>query len=149
MPVPSKLSSFWSSWLLVASMGVMVFGLALVLAPGLTREGFAWLVYADPHRLSTFGDDAVAYISLVHAVLGAVMFGWGVALFFLVHGLFTRGEREGWQIIAVSILAWFIPDTAFSLWSGFWRNAVLNSVIAVLFAIPLAATYRALHETRT
>jgi hypothetical protein len=37
----------------------------------------------------------------------------------------------------------------FSLWSGFWQNAVLNSVIAVLFAIPLAATYSVFHETRT
>lgn len=148
MQAHSRPSSFWSSWLFVASMGVMVFGLALVLAPGLAREGFAWLVYTDTHHISTFDADAVAYISHVHAVLGAVMFGWGVALFFIVRVLFTRGEREGWQIIAMSILAWFIPDTAFSLWSGFWHNAVLNVVVAVLFAIPLAATYRAFHETR-
>ena len=25
-----------------------------------------------------------------------------------------------------TVAAWFIPDTTFSLWSGFWQNAVLN-----------------------
>jgi hypothetical protein len=46
------------------------------------------------------------------------------------------------MIFAVSAAAWLVPDTVFSLWTGFWRNAVLNSVIALLFVIPLAATYR-------
>ena len=62
-------SPFWSRWLFMVTTAVMLFGLALVLAPGLTCEG--------------------------------------------------------WQIIAVSVAAWFIPDTTFSLWSGSWQNAVL------------------------
>ena len=47
---------------------------------------------------------------------------------------------EGWNLIATPVVAWFIPDTAFSLWTGFWQNAVLNAVFALLFAIPLIAT---------
>lgn len=112
-------STFWLQWLLATTVGVMAFGLVLVLAPDLTRQGFSLLVYANTERISTFGADAVAYISLLHAVLGSVMFGWGVALLFVVRGLFARGASEGWHIIAVSILLWFVPDTAFSLWSGF------------------------------
>lgn len=126
----------------------MAFGLALVLLPGLAREGFSLLIYADGGRLEAFGAEAVAYISLVHAVLGAVMFGWGIALLLVVRGPFARGEREGWQIIVVSVSAWFVSDTAFSLWSGFWQNAVLNFVFIVLFAVPLAATYRVFHAQR-
>jgi hypothetical protein len=34
----------------------------------------------------------------------------------------------------VSLAAWLIPDTTLSLWSGFWQNAVLNVVLAILFA---------------
>lgn len=148
MQARSKSLSFWSSWLLVVTIGVMLFGLALVFAPGLARAGFSWLIYADADRMASFGAEAVAYISLVHAVLGAVMFGWGVALFLVVLGLFARGAREGWRIVAVSVVAWFIPDTAFSLWSGFWHNAVLNLVFIVLFAAPLAGTYRTFREMR-
>jgi hypothetical protein len=47
--------------------------------------------------------------------------------------------------VAVSIAAWFVPDTAFSLWTGYWQNAVLNGVLALAFAIPLAATYGPRH----
>jgi len=126
----------------------MVFGLALVLLPGLARAGFSLLVYAAPGRLGAFGTEAVAYISLVHAVLGGVMFGWGIALLLVVRGPFARGEREGWQIVFVSVGAWFVSDTAFSLWSGFWQNAVLNLVFIVLFAVPLAATHRVFHAQR-
>jgi hypothetical protein len=43
---------------------------------------------------------------------------------------------------------WFVLDTALSLVSGFWPNAVLNVVLAVLFAVPLAATYRVFHLRR-
>ena len=135
-------------WLIAVTFGVMAFGLILVLAPGSTRQGFSMLVYSDADRIAAFGPEAVAYIALVHAVLGAVMFGWGVALLLIVRGLFARGAIEGWQIVAVSVAAWFVPDTAFSLWSGFWQNALLNVVFIILFAVPLAATYRAFHDQK-
>ncbi len=108
------------------------------------RRRFARIAF--PGRIATFGTEAVAYISLVHAVLGAVMFGWGLALLFVVRGPFALGAKEGWRIVALSVAAWFIPDTAFSLWSGFWQNAVLNAVFLALFATPLAATYRVFHR---
>ena len=79
---------------------------------------------------------------MVHGVLGAVMCGWATALLFIVIGPFGRGSWEAWLTISVSLTAWFVTDTAFSLWTGFWRNAILNLVIATLFAVPLAATFR-------
>jgi len=39
-------------------------------------------------------------------------------------------------MVTVSLAAWFNPDTAFSLLSGFWQNAVLNCVMALLFTVP-------------
>ena len=36
----------------------------------------------------------------------------------------------------------FVPDTLYSLTSGFVGNAVLNVGFALLFAVPLAATFR-------
>jgi hypothetical protein len=149
MKSPPTFSLFWWRWLIAVTIGVMVFGLSMVLAPGLIRQVFSLLVYSSPNHIATFGAGAVAYVSLVHAILGAVMFGWGTALLYVVLGPFRRGSREGWQIIAVSVAAWFIPDTAFSLWSGFWQNALLNLAFAVLLAVPLAATYRVFHEPCT
>lgn len=143
MASPRIAASLWWRWLVVMTVVVMLFGIGMVVAPGLTRQAFGWLVYASPDRIGAFGADAVAYISLVHAVLGAVLFGWGTAMLLIVLGPLRRGAREGWQMLVVSLVAWFIPDTAFSLWSGFWQNAALNVAVAALFAIPMAATYRA------
>ncbi len=136
-----KPSSFWVAWLLVASAGVVLFGLALVLAPDVALQGFSLLVYSDSQRIATYGQEAVRYASLVHAVIGGVMVGWGVALVLVVRGPFASGARIGWQVVAVSLVSWFVPDTTYSLWSGFWQNAVLNLAFFLVFAVPLVATY--------
>lgn len=115
----------------------MLFGLILVIMPSFTLQSFSLLVYASTAHLNTFGPEASAYISLVHAVLGSVMFGWGAVLMFLALGPFRRGSKDAWLMFVVSLIAWFIPDTAYSLLSGFWQNAVLNTGFALMFAIPL------------
>ncbi len=127
---------------MVISVGVVLAGHVFVLAPGLTRRLFSLLAFGTPEAIDSLGDPAVPYVSLVHAVLGAVMVGWGVALLLIVWGPLRRRSHEAWWTVSLSLAAWLIPDTAFSLWFGFWQNAVLNAVVAVLFGVPLAATYR-------
>jgi hypothetical protein len=134
---------FWQRCLIVVLLAWMAFSLALVVAPSLTRQFFGLLIYASPDTIATFGSTAVAYISLVHAVLGAVMFGWATALLCVVMRPFKLRSFQAWLTLVVSLTAWFIPDTAYSLWSGFWQNAAFNMVFIVLFAIPLMATYGA------
>lgn len=140
-------SPFWVGWLLVVAGGVVLFGFVLVVAPEPARRAFSLLEFGDAQRLEAFDESAVQYISLAHAVLGGVMVGWGTALVLVVRGPFASGAAIGWRIIAVSVTAWFVLDTAYSLWSGFWQNAVLNVVFLVLFAVPLAATYNSQRET--
>ena len=137
----SQPSRFWINWLLAVSAGVVAFGLVLVIAPSLTRQGFSLLVYASPERIDAFGQEPARYISLAHAVLGGVMVGWGAALFYVTRTLFARGATTAWNLIALSVGAWFLPDTSYSLLSGYWQNAVLNTVFLVLFAVPLWATH--------
>ena len=129
----------WWRFLIAVTASLMIFGLVLVVMPDLTLHGFSLMVYASAAQLNSFGPEAVAYISLVHAVLGAVMFGWGVVLMFLAFGPVRRGSKEAWRMFVISLAAWFIPDTVYSLLSGFWQNAVLNAGFALMFAVPLAA----------
>lgn len=136
----SQPSRLWINWLLAVSAGVVAFGLVLLVAPSLSRQGFSMLVYASPERIDEFGQEAARYISLAHAVLGGVMVGWGAALFYVTRSLFARGSTTAWNLIALSVVAWFVPDTSYSLLSGYWQNAVLNTVFLFLFAVPLWAT---------
>jgi len=139
---------FWWRWLVVVTIGIVGFGLSLVVAPDLARRGFGLLVYSSSDGIDKLGARAVEYIDLAHGVLGAVMVGWGVVLLFALFGPFRHGSRDGWRALVASLAIWFVVDTTISLWTGFWQNAVLNAVIAVLYAVPLAATYRSVGRVR-
>lgn len=117
----------------------MLFGLALVLAPSLARQAFSLLVYASAERIDGFGDEPARYVALTHAVLGGVMVGWGAGLFYVTRTLLAQGSRVAWNLLVLSVGAWFVPDTSYSLLSGYWQNAVLNAVCLALFVVPLWA----------
>ena len=68
------------------------------------------------------------------------MVGWGVALLLITHDLLSKGSRLGWKLLTLSLSSWFIPDTTYSLLSGYWQNAALNVIFLTFFAVPLWAT---------
>ncbi|NML18613.1 hypothetical protein [Azohydromonas caseinilytica] len=137
---PSGPSPFWLAWLQAVVAALMAMGLGAVLLPDLALWGMSLLVYADPGRLDRMGAEAVAYLSFAHAVLGAVMFGWAVALLQSVRGPLAAGSRRAWWTVALSVAAWFVPGTLYSLRAGVWLNVALNLAFLVAFALPLAAT---------
>ena len=140
---------FWWGWLVALACASLVFGLAMVLLPETTQRLFDSLYLPSLGGSRVFGEVAVGYIKFVSAVLGAVISGWAAALLYALLVPFRRGQVEGWRLIAVSLVVWFVPDTGYSLWFGFWQNAVLNTVALALFALPLAMTYRTFHPERT
>ena len=136
-----KVPSFWIRWLYVVVLGVMLFGASMFIAPTAIRQFLSALIYSSPDQIeAAYSADANDYIMLVHGVLGTTLFGWGVAMFLILRGPFSQGRSGGWSLIAWPILLWYLSDTAYSLYTGFWQNAVLNTVLAVLFAVPLVAT---------
>src|SRR5450759_1840104 len=133
----------WTWWLVCVAGAALAFGTAVVFAPGLTGRVFGGLYLSDPDAIAAFGPGAAHYIAFVTAVMGAVMAGWATAILLVVAFRFRPGNRDAWWVIAGSVLVWCVLDTAYSLQTGFWQNAVFNVGALVLFLIPLAATYRA------
>ncbi|MBN8580598.1 MAG: hypothetical protein J0L96_07995 [Anaerolineae bacterium] len=134
--------NFWWRWLVAADIIVIVFGAAQALLPDLIRQGFSLLVFGSASYVDTFPQDAIRYITLTHAVMGSAMIGWGVSMMYTLLTQFRNGEWTGWISPAVALILWFIPDTTISIVTGFWQNAVFNIGFILLFAIPLAATYK-------
>jgi hypothetical protein len=130
--------------LLVAAVaGTAVFGAALVLAPSQARQGFGLLMYADAAHIDGFGPEAVAYVTLLHGVLGAVMLGWAIALLALLRGPWRGAPAQARAVVALSVGGWFLVDTAFSASVGAWPNVALNCVFGALFATGLLLARRA------
>ncbi|MHB8762258.1 MAG: hypothetical protein ACYC6J_07765 [Coriobacteriia bacterium] len=132
----------WTWWLAAVAVAAIAFGLSMVFLPGPMGRLFGGLYLSDPDGIAAFGAEAAAYVGFVSAVMGAVMAGWGAAILCVLVLRFRPGNPDAWWLIAVSVLVWFIPDTIYSVWAGFWQNAVLNVGALALFAVPLVATFR-------
>lgn len=132
----------WTWWLAALAVSAVAFGLATALLPVAMSRLFGWLYLFNPEGIAAFGSEAAGYIAFVTAVMGALMAGWGAAILCVLALRFRPGNADAWWLIAVSVIAWFVPDTAYSLQAGFWQNAVLNVGALGLFVVPLAATYR-------
>jgi hypothetical protein len=137
---------FWIRWLYAVTLIVILLGGSMVLMPSVAREFFSMLFYFAPGQFQVrYPADANEYIIFAHGVLGAVMLGWGASMLLVLRGPFCRRDSDGWALLAGPMLTWFVADTGFSLYTGFWQNAILNSVLLLLFAIPLAATRKYFH----
>jgi hypothetical protein len=133
---------FWWRWLLLVTMLVMLFGLSMVVLPDAIQALFNFVAFQNRGIEDLFSAEAVHYIKFVYGVLGVVMFGWMISLLFILFGAFRRGEREGCLAMALSIGLWFLIDSAWSAYMGFWGNVLLNIGFFLLFFMPLAATFR-------
>jgi hypothetical protein len=129
--------AFW--WRVLAFVGIylMVFGMTLVVFPNFTMQIFGLIIYANEASLFGYAGNAVNYIKLIHAVLGAVIVCWGALVFLIVLKVAPTQPKIAWQLVMFTMLAWLVTDTAYSLISGFWQNAVFNLPFAFLFALPL------------
>lgn len=137
------MQNFWRNWLLLVSSAVMLFGLSMILLPDAIQALFNVIAFQDMTGIEArFGAEAVHYIKFVYGVLGAVMFGWMIPILFILQTAFREGKTWAWLAISLSIGLWFIIDTTWSAYMGFWGNVALNIGFFILYLIPLAATAR-------
>jgi len=133
---------FWDGWLITVAASVIVFSVSLVVLPQLSQSLFDSLFARQLAAHQPFAPSAASYVRFVYGVLGAVMIGWMVSLLFLIAGPFRERTRGGWYAVSVSVLVWFVVDSSFSIWVGFWENAAFNTGFLLLFAPPIIATSR-------
>lgn len=128
---------FWRTWLwawcgAVGLFGVVLIGGAFEATAAPTRMLFGLLNPAEPFVLS-----AQARFSL--AVLGAVTLGWAVAFYAAIsaaHQLGGAGARV-WRLITLSVVTWFVIDSALSVATGYGLNVAPNVVFLLGFLLPV------------
>ena len=133
----------WCRWLWIASLVLIVFGIAMAL---LNRT----IVFATLNRSidpvfwpAQVPEGVSGFQGWVYGAWGATVIGWGVMTAALARYAFPRREPWAWWAMAAGLGAWYVIDTAVSALHGVWVNVVLNTVLIILFAVPLAATCRA------
>ncbi len=132
----------WCRWLWIASLVLIVFGIAMAL---LNQT----IVFATLNRSidpvfwpAQVPGGVSAFQGWVYGAWGATVIGWGVMVAALARYAFPRREAWAWWAMAAGLGVWYVIDTAVSAMHGVWVNVVLNTVLIIMFAIPLAATCR-------
>ncbi len=74
---------------------------------------------------------------LVNAVLGGVMVGWGAMIWLLVDRFLARSPGDVKRVLVIGLATWFVVDSAGSIASGGWLNAILNVGFVAPFILPL------------
>ncbi len=120
----------WTTQMTLWCFGVMVFGLVLM--------GGAFAPTAAPVTLllEVLGADAPIRYDPLHrfslALMGAVSLGWGATLLAVARitpDLSAQQAQKLWRMVTWAVLLWFVVDSSLSVATGFWRNAIPNTVL--------------------
>ena len=128
-----------------ASVFTVGFGTAFIAAPSVAARVFDWAMF-EVRGVSPPTDSS--YSSFVYGVLGAVMMGWGGAMYMVTSSRAWRaGDADMWKAVAYPLALWFLADTSWSLHRGFWPNALLNCGFAAMFGVPCYQSGATLNES--
>ncbi|MEI6254203.1 MAG: hypothetical protein WCP30_15510 [Mycobacteriaceae bacterium] len=132
-----------SIWLKAASVVTILTGVICALASHSSTGGL-WLYLFDALKWPIDGDPAVfnADTRAVNAVLGGVMVGWGLLMFFLSSERLMTAAPNVPPMMTISLLAWFLVDSAGSWAAGLPGNIALNVAFLAMFLPPLASLSR-------
>ena len=140
----TKVPALWWQWLLAVSLIAVLFGLVMVVAPGLIKplSETAYNSFFADDRYSRLSAEDVAFQDWLYGVLGATMVGWCLIVAFIAYYPFRAAERWAWQALCIAIAVWYVLDTGTSWLHGVTFNVLFNTGLLIAFGVPLVASRR-------
>jgi hypothetical protein len=134
--------NFWHKWLLATSIILITFGLGVAFfnQSSVFNQTFNNQINPAFWGHSQIEGTITHFQGWVYGVLGATVAGWGVMVFFIIQYPFINRQRWAWTACALSIGVWYAVDTWISLAFGVYFNALFNTLLLLLFALPLIFT---------
>ncbi len=132
------MSDFWKSWLNIWAYGVIAFGAILAI--------FAFPALELPSRLfyeliqKPIPADPDPYFRFAMGLMGCISMGWGLTMltcFKAAAMLEGAAAASIWRGFTFAALFWFVTDSFVSIYTGFPLNAVSNTLLTVLYLIPV------------
>jgi hypothetical protein len=133
--------NFWSRWLIAVAVAIVVFGIFMALLNG-TALFRLFNMNIDPvfWQTENIVEGARLFRTWVYGAWGATIAGWGITLMFIGLHPFKRKELWAWNGITIGVAMWYVLDTGISLYFGVNFNAIFNTSILILAALPLLFT---------
>lgn len=139
MSTPQTIIQSTSFQLKLAAVVTMGFGAIIMLGAHPTTDialrfmnSFIFLAPFDT-AARIINDDG----TLLSAVLGGVMIGWGAMIWQVTQHVLPENPRLAKRLILPPLTLWFIADSSASLVSAAPFNVVLNIAFFAMFLLPL------------
>ncbi|MEO1592363.1 MAG: hypothetical protein AAFU71_13895 [Cyanobacteria bacterium J06632_22] len=132
------MTRIWQTWLVIWCWAVGLFGLVFVGSGWTVTSGPAMAILEVMNGPKDLALEPTLQFSL--GIVGAITLGWSLTLLGLVRmtrQLEISQARELWLGVTVAVLVWFVLDSSLSVATGFWLNAVSNTLFLVAFLIPM------------
>ncbi len=142
------MTAFWRTYFTTWSIFVMIFGLVLAGAGMPALDGIATFIFAIVGASDVVWTPELRFAT---ALMGAVTLGWGMTLLTAIRAAVTLGGQGApvWRGLLIATLVWFVIDSAMSIATGFWLNAVSNAIISAAFVIGLTGSRVLSQSART
>jgi hypothetical protein len=128
----------WQNWLSAWAIGVVLFGALLAGGAFDATDGLLRML------LTLFGNPLPETMDAHHrfgfGLMGAVSIGWGLTFGVMFKALaLLDGARAAhfWRQLLLAALVWYAVDSYISIATGFWMNAVSNTLLMILLFVPL------------
>jgi len=129
----------WQAQMQLWCGAVMVFGLVLMSGAFEATGQVANILFDILDGPGPVTWDPVLRFSL--ALMGAVTLGWGATVLAVVRGTGEMPAAQAlalWRGITAALLLWYVVDSALSVATGFWRNALSNTVLIGWYLLLIA-----------
>jgi hypothetical protein len=131
-----------TSTLLYPVAATMLFAAAMVVSPAAMHTFFIFAIFGDGGADLEVGDVATRMIHVYIATSGAVLFAWLSMMYLSLSAagaVKAQAQRPALKSaehnVMLSVGTWFIVDSITSVYHDAARNALLNVVFALPFAV--------------
>ncbi len=132
------MTGFWKNWMQAWCVGVVLFGVVLATAAFAHMDGLAAALFK---LLSGGRTDASVFqagdMRFVTGLMGCVTLGWGLTLLAIAR---DGGNSAIWRLTMAGLVIWYVIDSFVSISTGWPLNAVSNTLLLLLFLVPVLAS---------
>lgn len=95
------------------------------------------LLLAGMFPNQSLSHETAAQASFLITLFGPTVASWGILLLVLSNQYFSSPNKNLWRGMIIAVLVWYVGDTSYSGSHGASGAVLLNSIVAILFLIPL------------
>lgn len=135
------MSTFWTRWLKAWSLVLVAFGsiFTVIDFPLIGRP--ARLFYQLAFLPASVESPSITpALATANGVMGAVLMGWGLFLYLAVDPMIRDDAALLRRAIALALTVWYVFDTMTSWRCQAFGNVVANTIVYLVFMLPVLAT---------